>query len=586
VARATPSDTVDAGPERPLRYLGAIQLGGGPDNRTGAIRNVHQFDFDAQGRFGFVRDDGQCDLTLVIGSEKESSRETRLGRLDQQYCGWPLVAWTGGKTWLVTVQFAKAKNGSVGWWVDGESGTARPFSLPDGTSVRAVAGRPTGGVVLLGEQETLRAWGSESRTVLLWINAQGLVDRAFSEAANNSDSELLSPDDVAVTTAGEVMVIDVIRHKVVVFDLMGSLRRTIDLEKAWGREPSYPSGIAPDIEGGFIVEDFQGGVPLVRMHGDGTVLSELQPGYDDGRPTGRLFRVQASPDGALWGSDGEALLRLSEDGIVEGAAGGPATMDVLGEVAALTLDVSDNIYAADRRTGAVHVFSREGELDHVCRPDPGDVTDALDSPSLTITDDGRVFLRAGDWPMDEGKFLEFSSKGERSATHSWADESRLWNSATGGFWATRGNDLVVVGEDGQIIQTVARRADRRWLEWVSGAVVAPDGSIAVAAGSSNLRAESKEPTLNLYSSDGSPIEMIRLTGEDSGRHFAYDGRTLAAWQSGEVRMWNLSGQPTGRFKPRPGGKEANDWPLFITAHGQELWMFEAATKTMHRFEMP
>src|SRR5262249_18502091 len=188
---------------------------------------------------------------------------------------------------------------------------------------------------------------------LFWINTEGREERVCSEAANRSDSELLSPDDVTVTTAGEVLVVDVIRRKVVVFDANGSLRRKIDLEKAWGREPNYPSGIARDADGGFIVEDFGAAVPFVRMRPDGTVRGEIQPRYDDGRFTGRLFRVQAGPDGTLWGSDGEALLRLREDGVVEGAAGSPATADDLGEIAALALDSGDQIYAADRRTGAV-----------------------------------------------------------------------------------------------------------------------------------------------------------------------------------------------------------------------------------------
>jgi hypothetical protein len=49
---------------------------------------------------------------------------------------------------------------------------------------------------------------------------------------------------------------------------------------------------------------------------------------------------------------------------------------------------------------------------------------------------------------------------------------------------------------------------------------------------------------------------------------------------------DLSGKPIARFKPRSAGKEANDWPLFMAAQGRELWMFDTATKTMHRFEMP
>src|SRR5581483_2771764 len=162
-----------------------------------------------------------------------------------------------------------------------------------------------------------------------------------------------------------VMVIDVIQHKVAVFGPHGSLDRTIDLEKAWGRTPSYPSGITPDAERGFIVEDFGAAIPYVRMRADGTVRGELRPQYDDGRPTGRLFQLRARLDGALWGADGEALLHLGEDGVVQETVGTPADADHLGEVVALSLDAAGRIYAADRRSGAVHVFSHEGKLQHV-----------------------------------------------------------------------------------------------------------------------------------------------------------------------------------------------------------------------------
>jgi hypothetical protein len=575
----------DAGPERPLRYLGAIKLGGS-EAKDGVIRDVHEFDVDDRGQFGMARSDAECEVTFVIGGADESPRETKLGRLGHEQCRWPLVAWTGAKTWLVTFQYAKAEDGSAGWWVESESGPTRPFTLPRGVSVRAVAGRPSGGIVLLGERETRQSWGSELDTVLLWFDSQGREEHGFSEAAHNSDSQLLSPDDVAVTTLGEVLVVDVIQHKVAVFDSGGSLRRTIDLEKAWGREPNYPSGIARDVDGGFIVEDFDAAVPFVRMRPDGTVRGELRPRYDDGRPTGRLFRVQAGPDGTVWGSDGESLLRLTEEGIVGGAVGAPASVENLGEVAAVTLDAGDRIYAADRRTGAVHVFSPEGKLEHVCRPDPGDVKDALDSPSLTVTRDGRIYLRPDSGLDDNAGFIEFSASGQRTARHAWPDRSRLSNPTTGGFWAIGWHDLALLDERGQVLRKVARRGDRKWLDWVSDAVAAQDGSIAVAASSNAMRADSKESTLNVYASDGTALKTIRLAPEASSQNFAYDGRSFAYWQSGELRVLDLSGKTIARFKPGPEGQPATDWPVLVAAQGHELWLFDAATRAIRRYAMP
>jgi hypothetical protein len=316
---------VNTGTETALRYLGSVKLGGVVAQQTSPIRDVHRFDLDDGGRYGFVRRDGACELTFVTGTRTGDSRQIPLGRPGQQDCSTPLVAWAGANAWLVTVEYAKAESGVGGWWVDRESEATRPFILPAGvTSVRAIAGRRNGGVVMLAERESSHGPVVELTNMLFWIDAMGRDERAFSDAANSSDSELLSPDDLAVTTSGEVVVIDVVRHAVTEFRSDGSLERTFDLEKAWGREPNYPSGIAADVDGGFIVEDFGAAVPFVRTRADGTVRGELRPRYSDGRPTGRLFRVQAAVDGALLGSDGEALLQLDEDGLVVGSVGSPA----------------------------------------------------------------------------------------------------------------------------------------------------------------------------------------------------------------------------------------------------------------------
>jgi hypothetical protein len=573
------------GPEKALRYLGPVKLGGATRQHN-PIRDVHHFDLDDAGRYGFVRRDGGCDLTFVTGAAAEDARSIHLGRPGQQDCSRTLVAWAGGNTWLVTLEYAGAESGTGGWWVDRATGITRAFVLPAGvSSVRAIAGSRGGGVILLAERSRADGLVVELDTRLFRIDSPGNEDRGFGASANRSDSELLSPDDVAVLASGEVVVVDVVRHAVAVFRSDGAFERTIDLEKAWGREPSYPSGIAPDTDGGFIVEDFDGRVPFVRMRIDGSVRGELRPRYTDGRSTGRLFRVQAGGDGTLWASDGEAFLQLGDDGLVSGVVGAPASVDDLGVAVAVVLDGADRIYAADRRTGAVHVFGPDGKLDHVCRPRSGDLKDSLTSPSLTATHDGRVFLGLDDGILEHRGYLEFSNSGDRVARHRWEDRSRAWDPATGGFWAVRDNEVVAIGEGGQVTATIARRRDRRWLGWISGIAVAPDGSLAVDA-SSNAVTREEGSSLNLYAANGTPTGLIELRSSASSGVFAYDGRNIAFWESREVSVVDAAGQPVARFTPQPQGREAADWPLFLAAQGRELWMFHGAEKTMHRYELP
>ncbi|HEX6654587.1 MAG TPA: hypothetical protein VF153_00075, partial [Candidatus Limnocylindria bacterium] len=575
VEEPAPVVVPDSVPERPLKYLGTVRLGGRDADRA-AIRGVHQFDLDDQGRFGFARGEGRCDVTLAIGSlEGGDPRELPLGRLGQEGCGELLVAWAGGSTWLVSAKFATAERGGVGWWVDAASGAARPLKLPAGVAVQAISGRPGGGAVVLGELDSYT-------TLLLWLDAEGGEQGRFSEGAHSSASQLLSPEDVTVAASGETLVSDNIQHRVTVFDAKGALQRTIDLKRAWGREPSYPSGISRDADGGFVCEDFGAPIPFVRMRADGTMKGSLRPRYADGRPTGRLFRVRASADGRLWGSDGEALLRLGEDGVVEKALGQAAHPDDLGEIAATAVDASDRIYAADRRTGAVHVFGTDGKPHHVCRPEPDDVAEALQSPSLTVAADGRVYLRVGD--MLEGGFLEFSPEGQRLALHESEDQAWLSNAASGGLWAIGYQDIALADEKGRKARTVGRRADGKWLGWISTAMAAPDGSLAVAAGS--VAIEAKGWTLNLYDGEGSPIRTLVQREEAAQENFAYDGHHLALWQAGEVRILDLTGKALLRFKPTPDGRTASDWSLLFAARGRELWMVDRTARTIHRYEMP
>jgi sugar lactone lactonase YvrE len=573
-------------PEKPLRHLGSIKLGGRATLQNSPIRDVHDFGLDEAGRFGFVRRDGGCDLSFVSGTGVEDARSIRLGRPVQQDCSSPLVAWAGGDTWLVTLEYATAESGPAGWWIDRANGRSRPFALPHGvSSVRAIAGSPVGGVVLLAERSTADGLVIEMDTKLFRIDPFGNEDRDFAAAANGGDSELLSPDDLAVLASGEVVIVDVVRHAVAMFRSDGTFQRTIDLEKAWGREPRYTCGIAPDIDGGFIVEDFNGRTPFVRMRADGTVRADLLPRYGDGRRAGRIDRVQAGPGGVLWASDGEALLQLGDDGVVSGAVGAPANVDDLGEAAAVVLDGADRIYAVDRRTAAVHVFVSDGTLDHVCRPRTGDLEGSLTSPSLSATDDGRVFLGLDDGAFDHRGYLEYSSSGDRLTRRRWEERSRIWNPATGGFWAIRDNEVVAVDEGGRVAATVARRRDRRWLGWIAGIAVAPDGSLAVDA-SSRMFTSDRGSFVSLHAPNGAAIGLVERGSRASSGVLAYDGRHLAFWESGEVIVVDTAGHPIARFQPRPEGRETTDWPLFLAAQGRELWMFDDAHKTMHRYELP
>src|SRR5207247_1729086 len=108
-----------------------------------------------------------------------------------------------------------------------------------------------------------------------------------------------------------------------------------ELEKAWGREPNYPSGVQADVDGGVLVHDFNGDPPLYRMRKDGTVRATLSPHFSDGRVVDGLTRqAHVAPDGNLWATDGQRLLRMDDHGGVDLQLGAKADPDMLTEPSA------------------------------------------------------------------------------------------------------------------------------------------------------------------------------------------------------------------------------------------------------------
>ncbi len=102
----------------------------------------------------------------------------------------------------------------------------------------------------------------------------------------------------------------------------------------------------------------------------GTLLPEHAPRYDEGRPAGELHSLRYSPDGALWASDGEALLRLNDDSVVDAVLGAQPTETRLTEVSATARDSNGKYYLVDRRTASIHVFDAVGAFEHRCDPAP------------------------------------------------------------------------------------------------------------------------------------------------------------------------------------------------------------------------
>ena len=380
-------------PALSLRPAGRVVLKGPSAGPEPEVRDVSDFVFDARGRIAFLRRSEGKSVALVVVDQQGKVLHTV--PLDSAHAenraGWSGLTCVGPDKYLLIRDDPNDGNKMEGALVDLATGKATPIPGFTTTVLSKVAGFPDGGFVVKGGLAYFRG-GATSDHGLRAFDGRG--KRLWSLPGNgdsNDPAALFSPNDLTVTTEGMVAVVDVIRKSVQFFDRAGKHHHTVDLKRAWGREPSYPSDLSADRDGGVVVEDFQGDPPIVRMKADGTVRAQVRPRLKDGR-TFRLSDAQVAPDGALWVSDGHALFRLGESGEVDRVLGEAPDPRRLDQAAGVTLDGKGRIYAVVGRTGAVHVFAPDGQWLRVCLPGTGDVPGELSLPHLTVSDSGDVYL--------------------------------------------------------------------------------------------------------------------------------------------------------------------------------------------------
>ena len=168
-----------------------------------------------------------------------------------------------------------------------------------------------------------------------------------------------------------------------------------------------------------------------------------------------------------------------------------------------------------------------------------------------------------------------------------ASSARQWSaqSGTSRVWVVCREVVLLVDSSGKAIQTITRRADRKWLESAERAAVAADDSIAVVAHAPSL--PGKPYTVNVYTAEGEPVRTIRLPASIQWNlpKIAYDGKHVVVAQDGQIIAFNLAGDVVGRLAPLPAGESDSEWTPYLTHDGRELLLFNGGN-TIYRFGMP
>jgi sugar lactone lactonase YvrE len=591
---ATPTSSTGM---RALRKLGVIPLVTA-DATVPSIGRIGEFALGEGGRLAFVTgcgceddhghafvlvgDKGQVLRTIALPEPAAGSSEG--GGISDR------LAWIEGDRWLVVSSRYGMGEKSSAWWVDAASGELKPIAGFDMPSINALASTRDGGFAALATEHSRYSM----RDTLVVFDAEG--KRRWEVTENSSDeTKLSSAEDIAVTSAGEVVVLNNIRDALQFYGLDGTYHRTLKLAVAWGREPSYPSGLEADSAGGLIVHDFTGSPAIVRMTADGSVTGQFTPHFSNLQRFDIRGNVQAAPDGSLWTSDGHALLQLDAAGKVEHVVGPKPDAASLDRIAALAVDRKGSIHAADERTGAIHVFDRNGKPLHVCRPQMNDHDGELSLPSLTVADSGDVYIERNDLGTGPDEYLHYRPDGARAGIVSIKlDEvSQDWVAQPGGTnrWILGYENVYLVDAAGSILRRSERTADRQWWASPGPASVAADGAIAIVNGVSHENLDSSVPTLTILSRSGdavatwpTPSSLVSLDGG-----VAFDGRQVAFLVSAErwkpptsVQVFDPRGKLRFRFEP---GHASAAVFLVPGDEATELWLFDGEA-TLHRYAMP
>lgn len=544
--------------------------------QTGGVYHpVHDvacgFDVDAQGSFGFIRHKDDTYKFVSVDSDGKLLTEFEMALeipSDFQLDG---IANVGAGHFVTTASSMGVGSRALAWNIDVKAKSVDPLSNFQSPGIDCLAGMNNGRFVVLATNRGKYTMSSQ----LQICDSTGERLELIEEEYESYPHKLFSPAAVTINSVGEICVLDVIRKEVVIYGDDGRYRRTLELERLWGREPSYPSGIAGTNDGGILVHDFDGRFPLVQMTLGGKVTREIDPRPAEGRKTlygGRNVRV--APDGRLWLMDGSQIVRLGQDGIVDKRLGIPVAPQVLGRIGAIHVDRAGRFYAQSSQTGAVHIFDATGHRQRIVHHER--LLDlGYSQRPINLTDDGELVVSDGD--LNRETLLFFDEGGELVDTLLPPAGPVFYQPVQDKFLCSDYTQLLVASRDGSVQHRIRRHADRTWLEHLHSVAVASDGSFAVLTSHSDPMVSSK---VSIYECDYTP----RCTME-SDRYASlldYDGSFLVINSKHGLLLFDANGTQLGMVKPDSDTTDSTWLFPYLVRERRELVLIEQSDEPIIR----
>ncbi len=385
----------------------------------------------------------------------------------------------------------------------------------------------------------------------------------------------------------------------------GEVSQTIDLVSALDRDESGGhtgtfNVLVADGNDGFFVGESRNPPVLVHYNSAGERTSRWSPRHTDGR-TFDIRCVRVDHEKRIWISDGESIMRLTDDGIVDLVIGRTPDPSALRKIVGFTVDRNGQLYAASHGTGAVHVFDRQGLHLRVLNPAPDDFAGTVEQTVINVDDDGTAFVQMPKIKLygPPTEYLKFSANGERVGpvsllpgigTGQWHDIPNAGHRI--GISHMYGDDkLIIVDRDSNIVSEQKKRPNGEWFEQAHCLSVGSDGRIALLH-QSQLPA-GKNWAIDLFHSDGTPDRTLALPTTE-GRYLDValgSDRCIVIGTKAAVIVNLAEGAQESWELPQP----AEGWihrEAFLLPGEEELIVYEntryggAGEARIYRYELP
>lgn len=561
-----------------VEFLGRFTLD--QANAEPTFEFITGFDIDGDGRFGLTTFDRITNRFILIDQDGRRIREhTLMPGGDEPGLQGLRAVWSDSDRWLVYhdgLGMGRAK----AWWFDAKTGLLQELpSLRTGSLQSPVPLQEGGFTALTGS-----GWSITS--MLTVFDDTGRIRWRVG---------LRSPKTITVTTDGHIVALESSPSRLLTYTTDSELISTVSLRQILGRNPNYASGLEADTDGGVILHDFDGSPPISRIRRDGDVRAEFHPRFEDGR----LFSigdVRADAHGNLWTSDSYSLLKLNNDGVVALTIGEQPEDRPLREISAMTIGPDGRIYAVNGGNATVHVFTPEGKLDSILRPEPKDFPIEPGTGSVTVSPDGSIFYYpTRQYGRDTNRgYLRLDKDGNRMGftgpVLGETSENWLAQPVSGHIWAIGDDSFALMDPDHKLIRRIQRRPNHDWLARILGGAMAADGSLAVIAAPEMYRLMTAPGPVVVctYDPDGTPVKMISLFEDSEFFRIAYVPPYIVTTESDRLLIYDArTDTPPRRMSlPRIEGIKRPYWTVHRGWAADEVLLRESASLEILRFRLP